>query len=426
MNIPTPTLMEATGAILFALAVLHTFFVGKFHDWAHNFPHGSLRQNLIEFLAETEIVFGMWAALLFLIIIGQNQSVTPASKYIDSLNFTEAKFVLAIMVMAASKPVLRAAEQFINGLARLLPLPSGAAFYFVALGIGPVLGSFITEPAAMTLIALILRQRLYSRDVSKTFAYATLGLLLVNVSVGGVLTHFAAPPVLMVAGKWNWGLSYMFTHFGWRGLLTTITGTIIVMALFTRELKKIAPAEERKGTIPVWLTLMHLALIGLTVVFAHHENIFFGIFMIFLGLTVATKEYQEPLKLREGLLVGFFLAGLVTLGSLQAFWLKPLLESLDVNQLYFGATGLTAITDNAALTYLGSLSPGLSEQMKIALVAGAVTGGGLTVIANAPNPAGVGILRHSKFFQENGLSPLFLLLGATGPTLVAILFFWVL
>lgn len=424
MQIPTPDLMQLTGAILFALAVLHTFFVGKFHEWAHHFPHGSLRQNLTEFLAETEIVFGLWAAFLFILLIAQERDIKKATEYIDKLNFTEPKFVLVIMVMAAAKPVLRAAEAFINGLAGLLPLPRGAAFYLVTLGIGPTLGSFITEPAAMTLLALILRQRLYSRDVSKPFAYATLGLLLVNVSIGGVLTHFAAPPVLMVAGKWNWGLSYMFTHFGWRAILATLSSTILMILLFPKELKKIAPAEDRKGKIPLWLTSMHIFLIGLVVVFAHHENIFFGIFMIFLGLTVATKEYQEPLKLREGLLVGFFLAGLVTLGSLQEFWLKPLLASMGVNALYFGATGLTAITDNAALTYLGSLSGELTEPMKQALVAGAVTGGGLTVIANAPNPAGVGILRQSNFFQQHGLSPIGLLVGATIPTAIAIVYFW--
>jgi hypothetical protein len=426
MQIPTPNLTELTGAILFALAVLHTFFVGKFHSWAHNFPHGSLRQNLIEFLSETEIVFGLWAAFLFIVIIAEERELKAATDYIDSLNFIEAKFVLVIMVMAAAKPVLRAAETFINGTARLLPLPQGAAFYFVALGLGPILGSFITEPAAMTLIALILRQRLYSRDVSPRFAYATLGLLLVNVSVGGVLTHFAAPPVLMVAGKWNWGLSYMFTHFGWRGLLTTLSGAALMIAVFPKEMKKIAPAEDRSGKIPLWLTLMHMFLLAMVVLFAHHENIFFGVFMMFLGLTVATKEYQEPLKLREGLLVGFFLAGLVTLGNLQAFWLKPLLASLDSTALYFGVTGLTAITDNAALTYLGSLSTGLSEQMKQALVAGAVTGGGLTVIANAPNPAGVGILRQSNFFQRHGMSPLGLLAGALVPTGIAVVFFWLL
>lgn len=426
MSIPQPTTIELLGAVLFALAVLHTFFVSKFHAWAHHFPQGSLRQNLIEFLAETEIVFGLWAAFLFILIISLEQNLKPASDYIDSLNFTEAKFVFIIMVMAAAKPVLRLAEALINGIAALLPLPQGAAFYGVALGLGPILGSFITEPAAMTLIALILRQRVFSRDISPKFAYATLGLLFVNVSVGGVLTHFAAPPVLMVAGKWNWGMGYMFTHFGWRGLLTTFSGVLLMMVVFKNEMKKIAPADEKKTNIPLWLTGTHIVLLALVVVFAHHENVFFGIFMIFLGLTVATKEYQEPLKLREGLLVGFFLAGLVTLGTLQAFWLKPLLASLDVNALYFGAAGLTAITDNAALTYLGSLSGNLSEPMKQALVAGAVTGGGLTVIANAPNPAGVSILQKSHFFQKHGLSPLGLFLGALTPTLLAIVFFWAL
>ena len=120
----------------------------------------------------------------------------------------------------------------------------------------------------------------------------------------------------------------------------------------------------------------------------------------------------------------FFLAGLVTLGSLQAYWLKPLIESLDGTALFFGATGLTAITDNAALTYLGSLVEGISDELKYALVAGAVTGGGLTVIANAPNPAGIGILQDSIVFKDEGVSPTGLFLGALMPTAVAILFFW--
>ncbi len=82
---------------------------------------------------------------------------------------------------------------------------------------------------------------------------------------------------------------------------------------------------------------------------------------------------------------------------------------------------LTAITDNAALTYLGSLVQGLTQEFKVALVAGAVTGGGLTVIANAPNPAGVAILRGS--FEENAIHPLGLLVAALALTLVAVLAF---
>ncbi len=148
--------------------------------------------------------------------------------------------------------------------------------------------------------------------------------------------------------------------------------------------------------------------------------------VLFLGLVTATPEHQDALKLREGLLVGFFLAGLVTLGSLQAYWLRPLIQSLNGNAMFFGATALTAITDNATLTYLGSLVEDIPDELKYALVAGAVAGGGLTVIANAPNPAGVGILQEAKVFEDEGISPLGLFVGALFPTAVAIVFFWLL
>ena len=98
-----------------------------------------------------------------------------------------------------------------------------------------------------------------------------------------------------------------------------------------------------------------------------------------------------------------------------------MLNKLSPDQIYYAATALTAITDNAALTYLGSLVDGLSDQFKYALAAGAITGGGLTVIANAPNPAGFGILKES--FGSNGITPLGLFKGALYPTLIAILCF---
>jgi Na+/H+ antiporter NhaD/arsenite permease-like protein len=142
-----------------------------------------------------------------------------------------------------------------------------------------------------------------------------------------------------------------------------------------------------------------------------------GLFLFFMGFTTAYQQYQDRLILREALLVAFFLAGLVVLGGMQQWWLEPVLMSMDANAVFFGATALTAITDNAALTYLGSLVPGLSDEFKVALVAGAVTGGGLTVIANAPNPAGVAILRGK--FEHSTISPLGLLAAALPPTLVA-------
>jgi len=418
------TSVELLATIFFGLAVLHTFCVKRFAHWAHQCPRGSVRENLLHFLAETEVVFGLWAAALFFGIAVVEHSVGAAVDYIDSLNFTEPKFIFVIMVVAATRPVVKLAETLIALAARLIPAQESVAFYISALVLGPLLGSFITEPAAMTVLALVLKRRYFDRGISPKLAYATLGLLFVNVSIGGTLTHFAAPPVLMVAAKWNWDMAFMFEHFGWRAASACAVSTAMVAAVFWKELKGLEVERNESGRIPAWLTAAHLVFLALVVAFAHHPNVFFGILVVFLGLVTATREYQDALKLREGLLVGFFLAGLVTLGSLQAYWLKPLIQSLGSNSLFYGAVGLTALTDNAALTYLGSLVEGISDELKYALVAGAVTGGGLTVIANAPNPAGVGILKDAKAFEGEGISPLGLFLGALPPTAVAIVFFW--
>ena len=419
-----PSAIEVIATILFVLAVLHTFLVKQFAKWAHRYPAGSIPENVLHFLSETEVVFGVWAAALFLAVSAVNGSVAKAAAYIDGLDYTEAKFVFVVMVIAATRPIVSFAEKILTRIATFLPLAPGVAFFLTALSVGPLLGSFVTEPAAMTLLAIVLKRRYFDREISKTLAYAALGLLFVNVSIGGTLTHFAAPPVLMVASKWGWGSWHMLTHFGWRAALSAIVSTGIVVLIFRKQLESIEPEAEEGTPIPGWLTALHIVFLGLVVLFAHHADVFFGVFMIFLGLATATKEYQDELKLREGLLVGFFLAGLVTLGSLQTYWLKPLITSLSGPALYFGATALTAITDNAALTYLGGLVEGITPELKYALVAGAVTGGGLTVIANAPNPAGAGILQSAKVFGEEGISPGGLFLGALMPTLIAITCFW--
>lgn len=428
MTLSVPPLVaspvEILATALFALAVLHTFAVKKFAHWAHRFPKGSIEENLLHFLAETEVVFGLWASALFAGIAAMKGSVGEAVHYIESLNFNEPKFVLVVMVVAATRPVVRLAEALILMVARLLPFREGLAFYVAALSFGSLLGSFITEPAAMTLLAILLKRRYFDRGISTRLSYATLGLLFVNVSIGGTLTHFAAPPVLMVAATWHWDTVFMLTHFGWKAAASCIASTALVAFVFRKELAAVGPHQGHGGNVPVWLTLLHVFFLALVVVFAHHPDVFFGVFMIFLGLVTATREYQDGLRLREGLLVGFFLAGLVTLGSLQSWWLQPLIAGMNGDALYFGATGLTAITDNAALTYLGSLVEGITPELQYALVAGAVTGGGLTVIANAPNPAGIGILQTSEAFKNEGISPLGLFLGALPPTLVAVIFFW--
>ncbi len=268
----------------------------------------------------------------------------------------------------------------------------------------------------------MLRDTLFAKDASNKLRYVTLGVLFVNISIGGTLTPFAAPPVLMVAAKWNWDIWFMVTHFGWKAAIAVAINASAAMLLFRHELGAMGQQEASgEAQVPLPVVLVHLLFLLGVVVFAHYPSVFMGLFLFFLGFTTAYERHQNPLILRESLLVAFFLAGLVVLGGLQQWWLQPILMGMDATAVFFGATVMTAITDNAALTYLGSLVEGLSEEFKVALVAGAVTGGGLTVIANAPNPAGVAILRGS--FEDKTIHPLGLLMAAIPPTLVAVLAF---
>jgi Na+/H+ antiporter NhaD/arsenite permease-like protein len=277
----------------------------------------------------------------------------------------------------------------------------------------------------MTITAWILRDRYFERDVSQRFKYLTLATLFVNVSIGGVLTPYAAPPVLMVADKWGWGFPEMLQLFGWKAAIAVFINAGFATYILSKELNKIAsPIEpsEKSAKMPIWLTTTHLLLLA-GIVFSHHHAVFFvGFFLIFLAIVNITRKHHDELKLREGLLVAAFLGGLVVLGNFQEWWLQPLVRSLDATGLFLGTTALTAITDNAALTYLGSQIEGLSHPARYALMAGAVAGGGLTVIANAPNPAGYSILQES--FKGRGIEPGRLLVYALIPTFVAAACLW--
>ena len=413
-----PSLLELVGTGLFAVAVAHTFLTKYFEHLAHLQPNHA---GIWHLLGEVEVVFGFWAFVLLAFMALHGGAGEP-TKYLEGLNYAEPAFVFVIMVVAASRPILELCKIGSRAIARFIPFGESVSFYFVCLSVVPLLGSFVTEPAAMTLAALMLRDNYYAKGISRRLRYVTLGALFVNVSIGGTLTHFAAPPVLMVAGKWNWDLWYMLGHFGWKAALAVFVTAAIATLLFARELKAISvKAEGSERTVPRMLILLHVAFLAGIVYFAHHPTAFVGLFLLFLGVAEGYKHYHDRLMLREGLMVGFFLAGLVTLGGVQQWWLQDVLSGMDSTALYFGATALTAITDNAALTYLGSLVEGTDEAFKYSLVAGAVTGGGLTVIANAPNPAGFAILRGH--FEDESINPLGLFVTAMPPTIIAILAF---
>ncbi|CAN7238190.1 putative Na+/H+ antiporter [Variovorax paradoxus] len=409
-----PTIQYLAAAI-FAVALVHTFAAKQFERLSHRFPRHA---GLFHLLGEVEVVFGFWAIVLVLamaLVVGGG----PALGYAESRNYTEPLFVFVVMVVAASRPVLRTVMSGVSLVARVLPLPTPVAAAWLGLAAVPLLGSLVTEPAAMTIAALMLAPQIFRPQVPEAVKYLALGVLFVNVSIGGTLTSYAAPPVLMVASTWQWDSAFMLATFGWKAAVAVLVNATVATFVLRKHLPAASSADAAlsEAPVPPAVALVHLVLLAGIVLFAHHPVAFLGLFLMFLGYTQAYERHQSPLIIKEALLVGFFLAGLVVLGGMQQWWLEPVVSSLQPLALFFGALGLTAITDNAALTYLGSLITNISDESKYMLVAGAVAGGGLTVIANAPNPAGVALLKRG--FSDETIGAGGLLLGALGPTLVA-------
>jgi hypothetical protein len=431
--------------LVFLAAVIHTFLTHKFVRWsnilearheqrwkANPANHGpcptSMPARVLHFLGEVEVVFGIWVVPLFALMIWR-VGRPPALDYLNHrVSYSEPLFVVTIMAVSSTKPILHLAKRCLEFFARLGGAGPGA-WWLTILTLGPLLGSLISEPAAMTISALLLGQQFYALKPAARFAHATLGLLFTNVSVGGVLTYYAAPPVLMVAGPWGWNTWHMFRHFGWIVLLGIAITNAGYYAVFRNQLAQLKPGPgamsatqpvARHDSIPVWVTLGHLLFIAALVRFSHYPVFLIGVFLFFVAFFEVTKEFQSDLQLRSPILVGFFLAGLVIHGGLQQWWIAPVLGRLDRVPLLLGAVALTAFNDNAAITYLSTLVPNLGAAMKFAVVAGAISGGGLTVIANAPNPAGQSILKQ---FFPNGISPLGLLLGSLPATIVFALCF---
>ena len=531
--------------LIFFCAIVHTFLCSKFMTMSHKWEHEheiKVRQGLVDkesvhyraelfhFLGEVEVIFGMWALALLAAIIGFFDWKTAVNYIGYRVNFVEPMFVVTIMTLAATRPILKLSETVMQKIANLLG-GSLTAWWFTILSLGPILGSVITEPAAMTISALLLGRKFYHLQPSARFKYATLGLLFVNISVGGTLTHFAAPPVLMVTSPWQWDTLHMFTHFGWKAVLGILLANGLYFLLFRKELaemqydfsveelkhriqtelikrkdlkaqfEKIGPVasktlnfgetlhskteeviqhiktrlekdfmprllkkgfdadlikeafdkrfkeielqkmrqlipgllpedqrppfvdpewDDRDDPVPAWLIAAHVLFMGWTIFNAHYPEFFIPGLLFFLGFAQVTAPFQNRIDLKPPLLVGFFLGGLVVHGGVQGWWIEPVLGRLSEIPLMLGATILTAFNDNAAITYLSTLVPAFTDSLKYAVMAGAVAGGGLTVIANAPNPAGQSLMK--KYF-DNAISPVGLLKGAMLPTVIVWLCF---
>jgi hypothetical protein len=438
------TPFHAVSLTLFVLAIIHTLSANRVHAWARSFEarqapsrrgkrwERSLPVQLLYFLSEIEVIFAFWAIPLFITMVCF-YGWTVGVEYIDTRDYTEPLFVAVILSLAATRPIIHIAEGAIQWCAQKLG-GSLSAWWLTLLTIGPLLGSLITEVGAMTLCALLLARQFYSFHPSKNLAYATIALLFVNISVGGILTDFASPAVIVLAHCWEWTTVDMFLVFGWKAALGIVLSNLIYWFLFRKEFKILDekkqmlaasqflhPLKEKETPIPKWVTAVHVLFIVWIVLLSHYPALFVASFLFFIGFHQATRTHQYPIRLVRPMLVGLFLAGLVIHGGLQGWWVVNLLHGLSPISVMGVAILMTGFNDNTAISYLTTLVPNWGDAFKYAVFTGVIAGGGLTVIANAPNPAGYTILQRHF---EGGIKFMSLFLMALGPTLLLYLIFF--
>lgn len=419
--------------LIFMGAIFHTFLAGKFSakskQMVATLGHETFASRIYHCLGEVEAIFGIWLIPLVVCFIGF-KGWGRTVEYFSTRHYQEPIFVFAIMTIAATKPILCFAENCISKVVRCLGKERPSTWWLCILILAPLLGSLITEPAAMTIAAMLLADKVFAHKPGNVFSYATIGLLFVNISVGGVLTNFAAPPVLMVVAKWNWSTAYVFSHFGIKAIIGILLSSLTYFILFSKQLgqlNKVAQnsvvVAKHKNEMPLWVIAIHILFLAWVVLNSHHTVFVVWGFLAFLCVAQILKEYQSHIALKESLLVGCFLAGLVTHGGLQEWWIEAVLSRLSDMTLFLGSVVLTAFNDNASLTYLASLVPEFMGNFRLqsAVVGGAIVGGGLTVIANAPNPAGQALL--SKYFPNGIVKPLPLFCGALFPTILLMIIF---
>ena len=437
----------ATG--IFLVAILHTFMAPRFARLAHRVQQGrderararspSLRAEALHFLGEVEVVFGLWAVVLLAAIAAYTGWETAKHYLNDTVNYTEPLFVVVIMALASTRPVVGFAERALRprgrrrrrhagrvvgddpdhrSAARLVHHRTGGDDDLRAAARAPVLRSATQSHAPQVRDArAAVRQRLDRRhaDAFRRAAGADGGA---PVGVG----HAVHAATLRLARGRSRSSCRRWSYF----------------VVFRRELQALAarPAGRRRGAarrgrgrarrccrFRRGSTAVHVAFMAWTVVNAHYPALFVGGFLFFLGFARATAPTRARRAARRRCSSASSSPAWSSMAGCRAGGLRRCSASLSELPLFVGATVLTAFNDNALITYLATLVPEPRHELKLAVVQGAVTGGGLTVIANAPNPAGQALL--GAFLRRRDLSARAARRGLV-PTLIAVVIFRVL
>lgn len=430
--------LQLGATFFFILSVIHAFLTPRLYNMYLRIRHQKILfperkkkylvlTEITRMFSRIELVMLLWSVpFLLWFVYSENYKVMIG--YLTSRNYMASLFIIVMMILVESNPIIYLSETLLNRLVQKIGKHSPVAWWWVILLVSPMLSSLLKETGAMVIATMLLIRKFYIHNPSKKFAYATMGLLFSNISIGGLLTITSSRAMFMIMPTLKWSSHFIWAHFTWKAFLAILFSTTIYYLYFKKELKEFvktdAQQEDNNESIkaPWWVVCIHICFVWALLQCKTSPVLIISVFLCYLCFRCFTYSYQNIIDVNKACLIGLFYSGLVILGDLQEWWVLKLMQ----NQSDFGhmiiSFGLSIFLDNALVNYLVHNLSVSHDCYHYLVITGCMAAGGLTVATNLPNIVGYTILRRGLKLKLPSLVGLFL--AAIIPASINFFVFW--
>lgn len=429
--------LRVGAAVFFFLSILHTFctpfFYKRFQICQHKkmiFPE-KWRKYLwlsesYRLLSSVDVIFIFWSVPLFLWFL-YSEGYAEAIDYFNHRNYLFALFIMIMLILLESRPIVYLSECIFLTIAKIGKQSPKCWWWTLMLG-APFSAILLKETGAMIIAATLLVRYFYKFAPSLRFSYATMGLLFSNISVGGLITDISSRALLLVSPALKGEQEFVIRHFSWKAVIAIFLSTTTYYLMFRKEfdhfpkvVKNASIADER---VPIWLICLHVLFVAAIMSVRSVPLLMIGILILYLGLHQFTIFYQNSIRVTKVCCVGLFYAGLLILGGLQEWWMLVIMHRMSDFGYMFTSYILSMFLDNVLVNYLVHNLSVATDCFLYLVIAGCMSAGGVTILANAPNIVGYLIIK--PFFPTSPVSLGRLFVFALGPSLIALMTFWAL
>ncbi|WP_348663117.1 putative Na+/H+ antiporter [Chlamydia vaughanii] len=429
--------LKTGAAILFFCSILHTFLTPWLYSQCQLCQHKKMifperwkkylwLSEFYRLVSRVELVFVLWAAPLFLwFLYSEGYKVTMG--YFNSRNYVFSLFIVIMLILLESRPIVYFSERIFSNIAKI-GRQSPRCWWWTLMIACPLSSIFLKETGAMIIAATLLARNFYKFSPSPRFAYATMGLLFSNISIGGLTSGLSSRALFIILPSVRWGNSFILKYFCWKSIIAMLISTTIYYLIFRKEFdnfpKVVTNPSMMNERVPKWIICVHIILVG-SVIFARSIPLLMAAILIFyLGFQKFTIFYQHSIRTAKVCFVGLFYAGLVIFGELQEWWVLEIMHRMSDFGYLITSYTLSIFLDNALVNYLVHNLPVATDCFLYLVIAGCMSAGGLTIISNMPNIVGYLIIRPT--FPSSSVSLGWLFLSALGPSIISLMTFWIL